>query len=230
MREAINKWETDSRPREKLIAHGPEALETAELIAILLGSGSQESDAVTLAREMLESCGNNLTDFSHLSYEELLSFKGIGPAKAVSILAALELSRRRMAADIAPKQRFSSPEELYNFFKSKMCNQNREVFWVLLLNNRLQRIDDRCLSRGDVKSTVAEPRMIFNYVVSKQATAFAVAHNHPGGSPKPSEPDRQLTKRIAAVAKELGVNFIDHIVVCDGHNNYYSFMEEEGLT
>lgn len=226
MREAINKWETDSRPREKLIAHGPEALETAELIAILLGSGSRESDAVTLAREMLESCGNSLTDFSHLTYDELISFKGIGPAKAVGVLAALELSRRRMAADIAPKRQFTTPEELYEFFKSKMCNQNREVFWVLLLNNRLQRIDDRCISRGDVKSTVAEPRMIFNYVVSKQATAFAVAHNHPGGSPKPSEADRQLTRRIAAVAKELGVKFIDHIVVCDGRSNYYSFMEE----
>ena len=226
MKKGINHWCEESRPREKLLKYGAEHLEVAELMAILIGSGSPELDAVALMKDIYNSYNNNLNTLSHATYDELLNFKGIGQAKAVTILAALELARRRMEASIEKRQQFTDPQKMFEFFHSKMCNKNAEVFWVLLLDNRLQRIDDKCISTGDIKGTVAEPRMVFNYVVSKQATAFAVAHNHPSGSPKPSNEDKRLTSRLNNVARELGVNFIDHIIVCNGQNNYFSFSQE----
>ena len=226
MNTGINKWCEESRPREKLLKFGAEHLEVPELMAILIGSGSADQDAVSLMKDIYQHYGNNLCTLSQTTYEELISFKGIGQAKAVTILACLELARRRMEATIDRRTQLSSPDDMFRFFNSKMCNKSSEVFWVLLLDNRLQRIDDRCISIGDVKGTVVEPRMVFNYVVTKQATAFAVAHNHPSGSPLPSEQDKQLTQRLKNVANELGVRFLDHIIVCHGSNNYFSFSQQ----
>ena len=225
-KEAIHNWSEDARPREKLLKHGAESLSVAELMAILIGSGSVTQDAVSLMSDVLASCNNNLTTLARITYDELTAFNGIGEAKAVTIMAALELARRRMEADIEHKEAFTCPDDFYHFFRPRMCDKDHEVFWVALLDTKLRLIDDKCISRGDVKGTVAEPRTIFNYVLTKKATAFAVAHNHPSGSPKPSEDDKRLTKRIASVAKELGVRFIDHIIVCDGQDNYFSFTNE----
>lgn len=226
MKKGINNWCEESRPREKLLRLGAEHLEVPELMAILIGSGSAEQDAVSLMKEIYASYNNNLCTLSHMTYEELTAFKGIGKAKAVTIMAALELARRRMEATVGKRDKFASPADMFNFFNSKMCNKNTEVFWVLLLDNQLHRLDDRCISVGDVKGTVVEPRMVFNYVVTKQATAFAVAHNHPSGSPKPSEQDKRLTVRLKNVSAELGVRLVDHIIVCNGTNNYFSFSQE----
>ena len=161
--------------------------------------------------------------------EELTAFKGIGEAKAITILAALEFARRRMDAQPTKRREFREAKDIYDFFRPLMCDKTHEVFWVLLLNNRLQYIDDRCISQGDVKGTVAEPRMIFNYVVSRQAVAFAVAHNHPSGNTKPSNEDDRLTKRIKTVAQELGIRFVDHIIVAEGIDNYYSYNDQGKL-
>lgn len=223
MTKGINNWSEDSRPREKLLMHGAGSLSVAELMAILIGSGTPDKDAVSLMNEVYDYCGNNFTTLAGITYDELTSFNGIGPAKAITILAALELARRRMAADLSPRQRLDSPDVLYQFFRPYLCDKSREEFHVVLLNSKLQAIGHRCISQGDVKGTVVEPRMVFNYVVTKQATAFAVAHNHPSGSPTPSNQDRQLTKRLNNVAHELGVQFIDHLIICDGTANYYSF-------
>lgn len=229
MKNGINNWSEDARPREKLLKHGAGSLSVAELLAILIGSGVPNKDAVALMGEVLTSCDNDLTTLVRMTYEELTAFNGIGKAKAVTIMAALELARRRMAADINKRQQFTNSEELYNFFRPHLCSEDREYFWVIVLDNHLRRIDDKCISQGDVKATIVEPRMVFNYVVTKKGTAFAVAHNHPSGEPKPSEQDRRLTRRIASVAKELGISFIDHLVVCDGQQNYYSFSDEGEL-
>lgn len=226
MKKGICNWNEESRPREKLLKIGARNMEVPELLAILIGSGSAEKDAVSLMRDIYATRDNSLSSMARITCEELTAFNGIGEAKAVTIMAALELARRLQEAEIDPKQQFNDPQKLYRFFRAKLAGENRENFWVILLDNRLQRLDDRCLSSGDTKGTVAEPRMIFNYVVTRHATAFAVAHNHPAGSPQPSEADRQLTRRIASVAKELGITFIDHIIVCDGQNNYFSFSEQ----
>ncbi len=225
MKKGINNWCEESRPREKLLRIGAEHLEVPELMAILIGSGSADKDAVSLMREIYASHNNNLCTLSRITYEELTAFKGIGQAKAVTIMAALELARRRMEATVGERNQFTDPDEMYKFFNSKMCNKDTEVFWVLLLDNQLHRLDDRCISMGDVKGTVVEPRMVFNYVVTKQATAFAVAHNHPSGSVSPSEQDKRLTERLRNIAAELGVKLIDHIIVCNGTNRYYSFSQ-----
>lgn len=220
-----NKGE-DSRPRERLLRNGAGSLSTAELLAILIGSGTEQKDAVQLMSEVLEYCHNDLTRLARITCEELQAFKGIGKAKAVTILAALELARRRMNAQPTERIQLRNATDLYAFFRPLMCDRTNEVFWVVLLNSRLQPIDDRCISQGDVKGTVVEPRMVFNYVVSKQAVAFAVAHNHPSGSPKPSREDEVLTRRLCNVAKELGVRLIDHIIVCESQDRYYSFAEQ----
>ncbi|MBO4730007.1 MAG: DNA repair protein RadC [Bacteroidaceae bacterium] len=223
---SIKNRSKDSRPRERLLKNGASSLSTAELMAILIGSGTTDKDAVQLMSEVLEYCNNDLTQLARITYEQLTSFKGIGEAKAITILAALELARRRMNAQPLKRLHFGSAQDIYEYFRPQMCDKDYEVFWVVLLNNRLQYIDDRCISQGDVKGTVVEPRMVFNYVVSRPAVAFAVAHNHPSGNPKPSQKDEILTKRIAAVAKELGVKFLDHVIISEGQNNYYSFQEE----
>ncbi len=222
---SIKHRSIDSRPRERLLKNGAASLSTAELMAILIGSGTTDKDAVQLMSEVLEYCNNDLTQLARITYEQLTSFKGIGDAKAITILAALELARRRMNAQPHKRLHFGSAQDIYEYFRPQMCDKNHEVFWVVLLNNRLQYIDDRCISQGDVKGTVVEPRMVFNYVVSRQAVAFAVAHNHPSGNPHPSQKDEMLTKRIATVAKELGVRFLDHVIICEGQDNYYSFQE-----
>lgn len=229
MARGINNWSEDSRPREKLLRNGATSLSVAELMAILIGSGTADKDAVKLMDEVFESCGNNFTTLARITYDELLAFNGIGPAKAITILAALELARRRMAADLTPHQPLDSPDLLYQFFRPHLCDKDREEFHVVLLNSKLQPIGHRCISQGDVKGTVVEPRMVFNYVVSKQATAFAVAHNHPSGNPTPSKEDLQLTQRLSYVARELGVRLLDHLIICDGINNYYSFTEKGQL-
>lgn len=226
MKTTIKNSSEESRPREKLLRVGAQNLEVAELLAILIGSGTTKKNAIELMREVYESCDNNMLKLAHITYDELVAFNGIGEAKAITILAALELSHRRMEADVSQDCSFTSAPELFQFFRSKMLKEDREVFWVILLNNRLKRIGDKCISKGDVKGTVVEPRMVFNYVVTKQATAFAVAHNHPSGNTKPSEADKLLTQRLSRVARELGVNFIDHLIISEGQNNYYSFKEE----
>ena len=189
---SIKHRSEDSRPRERLLKNGAASLSTAELIAILIGSGTTYKDAVQLMSEVLEYCNNDLTQLARITFEELTSFKGIGEAKAITILAALELARRRMNAQPLKRPHFSNAQEMYEFLRPLMCDKNYEVFWVILFNNRLQYIDDRCISQGDVKGTVVEPRMVFNYVVSRQAVAFAVAHNHPSGNPKPSRKTSSL--------------------------------------
>lgn len=226
MKKAIHNWSEDSRPREKLLKNGADSLSVAELMAILIGSGSPSQDAVSLMQDVLDSCNNNLTSLARINYDELTAFKGIGEAKAVTIMAALELARRRMEADLEPRTSFTSVEDLYRFFRPKMCDKDRECFWVILLDTQLRYLADRCISQGDIKGTVTEPRAIFNFVLTKQATAFAVAHNHPSGNPQPSLQDKQLTARLAHVAKELGIRFIDHIIVCDGQDNYFSFANQ----
>lgn len=226
---SIKHRSKDSRPRERLLKNGAASLSVAELLAILIGSGTNEKDAMQLMGEVMEYCHNDLTLLARITYEELTAFKGIGEAKAITILAALEFARRRMDAQPTKRREFREAKDIYDFFRPLMCDKTHEVFWVLLLNNRLQYIDDRCISQGDVKGTVAEPRMIFNYVVSRQAVAFAVAHNHPSGNTKPSNEDDRLTRRIKTVAQELGIRFVDHIIVAEGIENYYSYNEQGKL-
>ena len=222
---SIKHRSEDARPRERLLKHGAASLSTAELLAILIGSGTNDKDAVSLMSEVLTYCDNDLTRLARITYDELLQFKGIGEAKAITVLAALEFAHRRMNATPNKRRVFRTAKDFDSLFRSEICDKSHEEFWVVLLDNQLHYIDHRCLSRGDVKGTVVEPRMVFNYVVSKHAVAFAVAHNHPSGSLKPSRDDEQLTSRLSMVARELGVRFLDHIIICEGTGNYYSFSE-----
>ena len=169
---SLKKRSEDSRPRERLLRNGAASLSTAELLAILIGSGTTQKDAVQLMGEVLEYCGNDLTQLGRITYEELTGFKGIGEAKAITVLAALEFARRRMDASPTKKREFRDSSDLYDFFRPLMCDKDHEVFWVLLLNNRLQYVDDRCLSQGDIKGTVVEPRMVFNYVEKTKASGY----------------------------------------------------------
>ncbi|MBQ0088474.1 MAG: DNA repair protein RadC [Prevotellaceae bacterium] len=220
----INTWSEDSRPRERLLAHGAAALSNAELLAILIQSGSPEKDAVTLMTEILNDCHNDLSVFGKMTFEELTKYKGIGEAKAITLMAACEFATRRMKKESKEVAAFKTSLDIYNFFLPRICELKYEKTFVLLLNKKLHYVDDRILAEGGIDMTPVDPKKILNYVISKNAPVFVLAHNHPSGDPTPSNLDNQVTRRMRDAADILGVKMIDHIIVCD-NGRYYSYND-----
>jgi len=220
----IKDWALEDRPREKLLTKGISSLSDAELIAILIGSGNKEVTAVELSMKILNSVNNNLNNLGKLTVEELKANKGIGEAKAISIVAALELGRRRKLADIVNKKKITGSKDVFEIFHPLLADLPHEEFWILLLNRSNRIIDKSKSSQGGISGTVIDVRMILKYAIEKLASAIILCHNHPSGNLKPSDADIKITKKLKDASKFMDIKMLDHIVI--GDNSYYSFSDE----
>lgn len=222
----INRWAEEDRPREKMMSKGAQALTNAELLAILIGSGSDEDSAVGLMQKVLAAYNNSVDRVGHLSVDELCRFKGIGPAKAVTILAACELGRRR-AVEHPERRQIRSAAQVYDYFYPLMRDLPVEECHVLLLNQSSAVIDSVRIGMGGLTETVVDVRLILREALLKRATSLILCHNHPSGNLRPSTHDDHLTRQVREAARLLNIALIDHIIFADG--GYYSYADEGKL-
>jgi DNA repair protein RadC len=220
----IREWAEDDRPREKLLLKGRQSLSDAELIAILLGSGSRNESAVDLAKRILKESSDNLMELSKLSVQDLIKFKGVGEAKAISIIAALELGKRRRGAEALERKKITSSKDVFEYFSSIMGDFTYETFYILLLNRANKIIREVQISEGGISGTVADPKKIFKLALDHNATSIILCHNHPSGNIKPSGDDIALTKKIKNAGDMIDISVLDHIIL--GDEKYYSFADE----
>ena len=221
---SIKELAEDDRPREKMLSKGRHALSDAELIAILIGSGSRTESAVQLSQRILQSSGNDINDLARLSIKDLEKFKGIGEAKAISIVAALELGRRRKTEAKKDIQKISSSASAYEILKPKMQDLPHEEFWVILLSRSNKVLDTQLVGRGGVSGTVADVKIILKMALDRLASGIIISHNHPSGNLTPSQSDINLTKKIKEAAIWMDISLLDHIIVTD--DSYYSFADK----
>ena len=224
---SIKSWAEDDRPREKLLLKGRSALSNVELIAILIGSGSRNESAVDLSKRILQSVNNNLTELGKLTIQDLMKFKGIGEAKAISITAALELGRRRKKETPQKKQKITSSNDIYEIFHPHLADLPHEEFWVLLLSRSNTVKSKHCISKGGITGTVADIRIIFKLAIENLAASIIACHNHPSGNLHPSKADLDLTKKLKQTGETMEIHVLDHVIVTD--NGYYSFADEGKL-
>ncbi|NNE26871.1 MAG: DNA repair protein RadC [Saprospiraceae bacterium] len=220
----ILAWAEEDRPREKLILNGRTALSTVELIAIILGSGTQNNSAVDLAKIIYNHFNNNLHKLSRANLQELQQFKGVGKAKAVSLMAALELARRKEISDHQKIQKINASKDAYLILKPHLSDLSHEVFMVILLNRQNAIIKTVTISIGGVSGTVVDPKIIFKRALDHHASSIILAHNHPSGNLKPSKPDIDITKKICHGAGLLEITVLDHLII--SHQGYLSFADE----
>ena len=219
----INQWAKKDRPREKMADLGTEALSNAELLAILIGSGSTDESAVELMKHVLADCNNNLNTLGKKAIHDLTKYKGIGEAKAITILAACELGKRRQAESPEERPDLSTATKIYRHMHHLMQDLDVEEFWVLLMNQHYRLIKKVKISHGGITETAVDIRIIFKEAVLANATILAVCHNHPSGNLTPSRADEELTKSIQKACELMRIHFMDHVIVTDGQ--YYSFHE-----
>ena len=223
----INQWAEEDRPREKLMRLGAEALSNAELLAILIGSGSTKESAVDLMKRVLGDCNNNLNTLGKKSIQELCQYNGVGEAKAITILAACELGKRRQMETPEERPDVGTATLIYNHMHPLMQDLDVEEFWVLLLNQHYRLIKKVRISHGGITETAVDIRIIMKEAVLANTTILAVCHNHPSGNLKPSRQDDELTKSIKRACELMHIHFLDHVIVTDGH--YYSYHEQGRL-
>ena len=223
----INNWAVEDRPREKLMKLGARALSNAELLAILIGSGTPQESAVDLMKRVLNDCHNNLNALGKMSLEELMAYKGVGEAKAVSILAACELGKRRQHEDAGSRPQLNSADAIYSYMHPHLQDLEVEEAWVLLLNHHYKLIKEVCISRGGISETAVDVRLILKHALLNNATVVALCHNHPSGNNRPSAEDDRLTANIKRACDYMRIYLIDHLVITDG--SYYSYREEGRL-
>jgi DNA repair protein RadC len=221
---SIKEWSSNDQPREKLLSKGAQILSDAELLAILLGSGTREISAVQLAREVLNISKNNLSELGKKSVTELLKLKGIGEAKAVTIVAALELGKRRNYSETPEKTAVTSSSEVYNFFRPMVSDLSHEEFWVLYLNRSNKIIDQYKLSQGGLAGTVIDVRLVLKRALELLASSIIVCHNHPSGNKRPSDNDKTITHKLKIACEQLDIKLLDHLIIAD--NSYFSFADE----
>jgi DNA repair protein RadC len=220
----IKSWSPDDRPREKLILKGKSALSDAELIAILLGSGTSSMSAVDVAKKVLQSSDNNLHELARHTVKDLVKIKGIGEAKALTIVAALELGRRRKELENNEKPKITGSKDAYDIVKADLMDISHEEFWIVLLNRANRVIKKSQISQGGVAGTVADPKIIFKLALDELASGIILAHNHPSGNLTASQADLDLTKKLREAAKFLDIQVLDHIIVAG--QKYLSFADE----
>lgn len=220
----IKSWSPEDRPREKLLLKGPAGLTDAELIAILIGSGTANLSAVDVSKKVLQHVNGNLYELARLSIKDLMKAKGIGEARAVTIVAALELGRRRKEIDIDEKPKISSSRDAFDLLIGDMMDLPHEEFWVLLLNRGHRLIRKKRISEGGVSGTVADPKIIFKMALEELASGLIVAHNHPSGNLTASQSDIDLTKKLKEAGKFLEIQLLDHVIICG--QKYFSFADE----
>ncbi|GAB3648842.1 DNA repair protein RadC [Echinicola sediminis] len=223
----ISALAEEDRPREKLLLKGRAVLSDAELIAILIGSGTKSMSAVDLSKHILSSVDYSLSDLARLSVKDLQKFKGIGEAKAIAIVSALELGRRRKMADAPKRARITSSKAVYELMRPELMDESVEHFYAVLLNRANYVLKKQAISKGGMSGTVADPKLIFKCALEQNASAIIVVHNHPSGNRRPSKADEQLTRRLVSLGKELELPVIDHVIFTD--LGYFSFADEAML-
>jgi DNA repair protein RadC len=223
----ILSWAEEDRPREKLLLKGKSSLSDAELIGILLGSGTVSMSAVDVAKQILSSVNNNLHQLAKLTVKDLEKFKGIGEAKAITIVSALELGRRRKESEIPKRMKIGSSSDVYDLMKPHLMDLPHEEFWIVLLNRANIVIREVQISAGGVSGTVADPKMIFKAALENLASSIILVHNHPSGNLNPSQADRDLTRKLKEAGSVLEVPVLDHIIFTD--NQYLSFADQNML-
>ena len=220
----IKNWSEDDRPREKLLSKGRSALSDAELIAILIGSGNREESAVGLSKRILASVANNLSELGKVSIKDLIKFKGIGEAKAISIAAALELGRRRGGGEALSRKHITSSKSIFELMHPLLGDLSHEEFWVIYLNNSNKVLDKLQLSKGGMTGTLVDTRIALKRALEVGAISLALVHNHPSGTLQPSEADKQVTQKLATASKSLDLRVIDHLIITE--KGYFSFADE----
>ena len=223
----INQWAVEDRPREKMANLGAEALSNAELLAILIGSGSAKESAVDLMKRVLNDCKNNLNTLGKKSIHELCDYNGIGEAKAISILAACELGKRRQKEKPEQRPDLGSATRVYNEMHPQLQDLDVEEFWALLLNQHFRLIKKVCISHGGITEVSVDIRIILREAILANATILAVCHNHPSGNLTPSRQDDELTRSIKKACDVMRIHFMDHVIITDGQ--YYSYYEQGKL-
>lgn len=220
----IKDWAAEDRPREKLMVNGARSLSDAELIAILIGSGNQNETAVELSRRILTSVNNNLNELGRKSIDALKSFNGIGEAKAIAIVAAMELGKRRKDAEVFSRNKITASKDAADFFMPLLGDLTHEEFWIMLLDRGNKITDHFMISQGGLSGTVIDVRIILKRAVEKLASSIILCHNHPSGTMQASEADLKITKKINDAAKLMDISVLDHIII--GQNHYLSFADE----
>lgn len=221
---SIKHWAEDDKPREKLMLKGKAALSDAELIAILIGSGSRNESAVDLSKRILASVDNNLTTLGKLSLQQLMQFKGIGEAKAITIAAAMELGRRRREEEGPDLKQITSSRTAFQVMHPIIGELLHEEFWVVFLNNSNKIVYKSQLSKGGITGTVVDVRIVYKTALEHNAVAIILAHNHPSGTLKPSEQDKQITQQLKAAGHALDIKVLDHLIITE--KGYFSFVDE----
>ncbi|GAA4962009.1 RadC family protein [Algibacter aquimarinus] len=221
---SIKNWSQDDQPREKLLHKGKAALSDAELVAILIGSGSRDESAVDLCKRILASTNNNLSALGKLSIKQLMEFKGIGEAKAISIIAALELGRRRRGEEALEKKKITSSNSVFELMQPVIGELEHEEFWIIYLNNSNRVIQKNQLSKGGITGTLVDVRLVLKNALEHGATGLILAHNHPSGTLKPSEADKQITLKLKTAAQSLDIKVLDHLIITE--KAYFSFADE----
>lgn len=220
----IKRWAAEDRPREKLVLKGKATLSDAELIAILLGTGTAALSAVDLAKNILQFVNNDLNELARLTVKDLTKIKGIGEAKAITIISALELGRRRKDSLAEERPKINGSADIFEVIKADLLDIPHEVFWIVLLNRANRVIKKQQISQGGVAGTVADPKIIFKIAVEELASGLILAHNHPSGNLNPSQADLDLTKKLKESGKLLDIQVLDHIIVAG--KKYFSFADE----
>ena len=225
---SIKNWSQDDQPREKLRDKGKAALSDAELVAILIGSGTKAESAVALSKRILASTDNNLSELGKLSIKQLTAFKGIGEAKAISIIAALELGRRRRGADALERKKITSSVSVFELMQPVIGDLPHEEFWIVYLNNSNKVIQKNQLSKGGITGTLVDVRLALKTALEVSATAIILVHNHPSGTLKPSQADKDLTTKLKTAGQSLHITVLDHLIITE--NAYFSFADEHLIT
>lgn len=220
---SIKNWSDDDKPREKLVHKGRSVLSNAELIAILIGSGTKNETAVALAKRILASTNNNLNELGKVSTKQLMKFKGIGEAKAVSIAAALELGRRRQNEQGVKKAQISGSQAVFDLLQPLVADLPHEEFWIVYLNNSNKVIHKAQLSKGGITGTLVDVRLVMKQALELGAVSLILAHNHPSGALKPSEADKKITNKLQKASEAMDIRVLDHVIITQ--NKYYSFAD-----
>lgn len=221
---SVGQWAETDRPRHKLNTLGAQALTNAELLSILIGTGSREEDAVRLCARVLADCGNNLNTLGKRSADDLMQYNGLGFSKVMAILAAVELGKRRQLAQVEETPDLGTATRIYNYMHPQMMDLQTEEFWAILMNQHYRLIKAVRISHGGITETAVDVRVIMKECVLNNATILAVCHNHPSGNITPSKPDDELTTSIKKACQIMRVHFADHVIITDGR--YYSYLEQ----
>ena len=221
---SIKHWSDDDKPREKMVQKGKSILSDAELIAILIGSGSRNESAVELSKRILASVNNNLNELGKLSIKQLMQFKGIGEATAVTIAAALEIGRRRRGEEAQKIIKISSSKDVFELLQPTMGELPHEEFWIVYLNNSNKVMHTAQLSKGSITGTLVDVRLVMKRALELGAVALVLAHNHPSGTLVPSKADKQITEKLKNASIALDIKVLDHLIITQ--NDYFSFADE----